>query len=564
MKRLFAICAVIIVSVVPKSGADDSVVVGRSVVATAFGIVAASQPLAARAGVSILESGGNAIDAAIAANATIGLMEPTGNGMGGDLFAIIYLAKTGELIGLNSSGWSPKALTVEHLAKQGIETMPRRGIHAVTVPGVVAGWDALSNRLGRLTLSETLAPAIYYAENGFPVSEVVAGGWKRSEEMLANHPNSKRTFLPHGSAPKAGEIFKNPDLGQSLRRVARSGRDGYYKGKTAKAILAISKDTGGTMSALDLSEFEPEWVEPITTVYRGWTVAEIGPNTQGIAALIMLNLMERFPISDYGFHSAEALHIMVESKKLAYSDMLHFVGDPRFSPIPVSQMLDKSHAINRASKIDVEKAQCRVMPSMFDSITGVEGGDTIYLSAIDREGNIVSLIQSNYSGFGSGIVPPDAGFMLHNRGALFTMERAKPNTLEPRKRPLHTIIPAFMSKGDIRIGFGIMGGWNQSQAHAQFVSNIVDYGMNIQEALEAGRFTKGTFDGCDVRMEALIPESVRTELAGLGHEIEVVRPRTGSFGFGQAVMSNSEGVHFGASEPRHDGAAIPEAPPMSK
>lgn len=537
-------------------------VVGRSVVTTEYGIVAASQPLAARAGVQILERGGNAIDAAIATNATIGLMEPTGNGIGGDLFAIVYLAETGEVLGLNSSGWSPAGLDIELLATRGIETMPRRGIFAVTVPGVVAGWDALSGRLGNLPLSEVLAPAIHYAENGFPVSEVVARLWERSEEMLASHPNSKETFLIDGGAPQAGEIFRNPDLAASLKRIAAEGRDGYYQGPTAEAILAISDQEGGVMTAADLSELEPEWVTPIETDYRGWTVYEIGPNTQGIAALMMLNLMERFPLGEYGFHSADALHVMIEAKKLAYADMLHYVGDPRFSPIPVPEMLDKTHAAKRAERIDMSRAACSVTPSEFESVTDAEGGDTIYLSAIDRHGNIVSLIQSNYSGFGSGLVPPGAGFMLHNRGALFTMEPDQPNTLEPRKRPLHTIIPAFMEKDDVHIGFGIMGGWNQAQAHAQFVANIADYGMNIQQALEAGRFTKGSFDGCDLRMEAWVPEGVRSELERRGHEIEVIGPRSSGFGFGQAVMSNGDGVHFGASEPRHDGAAIPEAPPV--
>jgi gamma-glutamyltranspeptidase/glutathione hydrolase len=537
-------------------------VVGRSVVATEYGIVAASQPLAARAGVQILERGGNAVDAAIAANAVIGLMEPTGNGIGGDLFAIVYWAKTGEILGLNSSGWAPAGLTVEVLATQGIEKMPYRGIYSVTVPGVVAGWDALRSRLGTKELSEILAPAIFYAENGFPLSEVIAGGWARSEEMLAAHPNSKKTFLPNGRAPKAGEIFKNPDLGGSLRLIAEKGRDGYYQGKTAEAILTISGEMNGVFVEADLSEFEPEWVSPIRTSYRGWNVYEIGPNTQGIAALMMLNLMERHPMSQYGFHSADALHVMIESKKLAYADMLHYVGDARFTPVPVPQMLDKAHAAERAKKIDMAKARCAVTPSEFRSVTDAEGGDTIYMTAIDKDGNIVSLIQSNYSGFGSGLVPPGAGFMLHNRGALFTMEPDRPNTLEPRKRPLHTIIPAFMEKDGVRIGFGIMGGWNQAQAHAQFVANIADFGLNIQEALEAGRFTKGTFDGCDLDMEALVPESVRAELARRGHAIEVAPPRSGGFGFGQAVMSTPDGVHFGASEPRHDGAAIPQAPPV--
>jgi gamma-glutamyltranspeptidase/glutathione hydrolase len=277
---------------------------------------------------------------------------------------------------------------------------------------------------------------------------------------------------------------------------------------------------------------------------------------------MMLNLMERFPMSEYGFHSADALHVMIEAKKLAYADMLHYVGDPRFSSVPVREMLDKTHAAERAKLIDLARAHCSVTPSVLRSITDAEGGDTIYMSVIDKDGNIVSLIQSNYSGFGSGLVPKGAGFMLHNRGALFTMEPDRPNTLGPRKRPLHTIIPAFMEKDGVRIGFGIMGGWNQAQAHAQFVANVADFGMTLQEALEAGRFTKGSFDGCDLDMEALVAESVRAELAKRGHEIDVASPRSGGFGFGQAVMSNPEGVHFGASEPRHDGAAIPEAPPV--
>jgi gamma-glutamyltranspeptidase/glutathione hydrolase len=530
-------------------------------VTTKYGIVATTQPLAAAAGVQILERGGNAVDAAIAANAAMGLMEPMSNGIGGDLFAILYIAETGELIGLNASGWAPAGLTVDVLASKGITKMPNRGIYTVTVPGAVAGWDALRSRFGTMPFSEILAPAIFYAENGFPVSEVIAGMWESNEEMLASHPSSKETFLPNGHAPQEGEIFKNPGLAASLRRIAENGRDGYYRGPTAEAILAISKEEGGAFTAEDLSEFEPEWVTPIQTTYRGWTVSEIGPNTQGIAALMMLNLMEQYPLAEYGFHSTEALHVMIEAKKLAYADMLHYVGDPRFSTIPVPNMLNKEHAARRAQLIDPSRAQCTVAPSEFRSITELSGGDTIYMSAIDKAGNIVSLIQSNYSSFGSGLVPPGSGFALQNRGALFSLEPNHPNTLEPRKRSLHTIIPAFMQKDDVRIGFGIMGGWNQAQAHAQFVADIADYGMSIQQALEAGRFTKGSFEGCDVSLEALIPEDVRNALTRRGHEIRVVPPRSGTFGRGQAVQSNGDGVHFGASEPRADGAAIPQGPP---
>jgi gamma-glutamyltranspeptidase/glutathione hydrolase len=295
--------------------------------------------------------------------------------------------------------------------------------------------------------------------------------------------------------------------------------------------------------------------------YRGWTVYELPPNGQGIAALIMLNLMERFPLGEWGFHSPAAMHAMIEAKKLAYADMITYVGDLRFSDVPVSGMLGKAHAATRARLIDPERAACRVEPSRFEGVTDRPDGETIYLSAIDREGNIVSLIQSNYAGFGSGVVPAGMGFMLQNRGALFTLEPGHPNVVAGRKRPLHTIIPAFMEKGETKIGFGIMGGWNQAQAHAQFVSNIVDHGFTLQEALEAGRFTKGSFEGCDVDVEVLVPASTRERLRALGHEVEPRGRRSSTFGYGQAVMSNGTGVHFGASEPRHDGAAIPEPPP---
>jgi len=537
-------------------------VVGRSMVMTKYGIVAASQPLAARAGVQILERGGNAIDAAIAANATIGLMEPTSNGIGGDLFALVYEAKTGKMYGLNASGWSPAGLTLDLLTSKGVTRMPQRGAYSVTVPGVVAGWDALRTRFGTKPFSELLAPAIFYAQNGFPVSEVIARAWGGSSEFLAAHPNSKATFLPGGLAPKAGETFRNRDLAASLQRIAASGRDGYYTGPTAQAIVSILQANGNPATLDDLKSFQPEWVTPIETTYRGWTVAEIPPNSQGIAALMMLNIMGRYPLAEYGFHSAKALHVMIEAKKLAYADLLRYVGDPKFSKMPVETLLGADYARQRAALIDPGKAACTVAPSTLAGVTDAEGSDTIYMTTIDQDGNIVSLIQSNYSGFGSGLVPTGMGFMLHNRGGLFTLEPHQPNTLAPHKRPLHTIIPAMMRKDDVVIGFGIMGGWNQAQAHAQFVANIADYGMTLQQALEAGRFTKGTFDGCDVQVESLIPESVRGELQALGHAVRVVAPRSSTFGYGQAVSTRADGTHFGASEPRHDGAAIPQAPPV--
>ena len=540
---------------------DGLPVPGRSVVATTRGIVATSHPLASAAGVQILDAGGNAIDAAIAANAAMGVMEPTGNGIGGDLFAIVYLAESNEVIGLNASGWAPAALTPAFLAEQDIDEMPARGVHTVTVPGVVAGWHSLRARYGRLTFERILEPAIHYAEDGFPLSPVTAGLWARSERMLSSHPHMESAFLIDGRTPRAGEVFRRPELATSLRRIAEGGRDGFYRGPTARAILAILGEHGGVMSAEDLAEYQPEWVEPISTHYRGWTVYEIPPNGQGIAALMMLDLMERFPIGDYGFHSVDALHVMIEAKKLAYADMVRYVGDPRFAEVPVEAMLNTAHAAERAERILMRRAACSVDPSEFPGVTDRDGGDTIYLTVIDEAGNIVSLIQSNYSGFGSGIVAEGTGFMLHNRGALFTLEEGHPNVLAGRKRPLHTIIPAFMERDGVRIGFGIMGGWNQAQAHAQFVSNIVDHGMDIQQALEAGRFTKGTFDGCDVSIESLVPESIRQQLERRGHDLQVVAPRSSVFGYGQAVMSTPAGVHFGASEPRHDGMAIPQGPP---
>ena len=541
-------------------GSKPDILVGRSKVATKYGIVAASHPLAARAGVQVLERGGNAVDAAIATNAVMGLVEPHNNGIGGDLFAIYYEAKTGKLYGLNAGGWAPRGLTPALLKERGMTRMPGSGIHSVTVPGAVAGWDALRKRFGTRPLAELLAPAIFYASDGFPVTDVIAEAWAGMVSKLSGDVNAAKTFLPDGRAPASGEIFRNPDYAASLRLVAERGPAGFYEGKTAEAILAISREKGGTMTAADLKEYAPEWVDPISTTYRGWTVYELPPNTQGIAALMMLNLMETFPLGEYGFHSTKTLHVMIEAKKLAYADMIRYVADQTFYKTPVNAMLSKGHAAARAKLIDAGKAACSVEPSTFDGLTNSEGRDTIYLSVIDKDGNIVSLIQSLYSSFGSGVVAPGTGIMLHNRGALFTLQEGHPNVLAPLKRPLHTIIPAFMEKGDVKIGFGIMGGFNQAQAHAQFVANIADYGLDVQEALEAGRFTKGSFTGCDVNIEVLVPDHIRHELEQLGHDVRSVGPRTGAFGYGQAVMSNGKGVHFAGSEPRHDGAAIPEAP----
>jgi gamma-glutamyltranspeptidase/glutathione hydrolase len=530
----------------------------RSMVISRYGIVASESPLASQAGASILARGGHAVDAAVAANAVMGLVAPGSNGIGGDLFAIVYEAESGKFYGLNASGWAPAALTIEALKQQGHDDMPSRGPHSVTVPGTVDGWAKLLQRFGRMDFAQVLSPAIRHAEEGFPVTEWVAAGWARGVKLIRRDDNAARTFLIKGRAPAVGEVFRNPDLAWSLRQISREGRDAFYQGKIATRIVETLKRHGSLMAAEDLAEYSSQWADPISTTYRGWTVYEMPPNGQGIAALIMLNLMERFPLAHYSHNSARALHLMIESKKLAYADMVRYVADPEVSLAPVEGMLSKQYADKRARLIDEERAACHVQSGQPPGASD----DTIYLSVVDREGNMVSLIQSISSGFGSTIVPDGTGFFLHNRGALFTLAASHPNALAGRKRPLHTIIPAFMEKEETRIAFGIMGGWNQSQAHAQFVSNIVDFGMNIQEALEAARFSKRTFDNCDVRMEARVPTATRAELIAKGHEIELQGDFSPWMGGGQAVMRDlAAGVNYGASDPRKDGLALPEPLP---
>ena len=540
----------------------------RSTVSSQNGVVASESVLASQVGASILEQGGNAIDAAVAVNAMMGLVAPMNDGIGGDLFAIVYEAKTGKLHGLNASGWAPKALTADYLLAKGLTSMPQRGIQAVTVPGAVMGWGKLLARFGRKSLADVLAPAIRYAEAGFPVGEVVSAYWRDSEKDLrADEPTAKTYLLPSPNCPppsapcrvpQASELFRNPDLAWSYRQIASGGTAAFYKGAVARRILATSASHGGTMTAADLAEYESEWVAPISTTYRGWTVHEMPPNGQGIAALAMLNIMETFPLGSLGHNSARALHLMIEAKKLAYADMQRFDADPRFAKIPVGGMLSKPYAAERAKLIDAARANCKVSAG---APSGIDNGTT-YLSVVDREGNMVSLIQSNYStiGFGSGVAVGGAGFALHNRGGGFTLDKSSPNVLAGRKRPLHTIIPAFMEKGDVRISFGIMGGWNQAQAHAQFVSNVADFGMNVQAALDAPRFSKETFAGCDVNLESRIAEQSRKELAAQGHEI-VMRGDYSStrMGSGQAVQRNfTTRMNTGASDPRKDGAAVQE------
>jgi len=507
----------------------------------------------------VLERGGSAIDAAIAANAVLNVMEPTSNGMGGDLFAIYWEAKTGKLYGLNASGWAPKALTIEHLRAKGNAAMPQSGIDSVTVPGVVDGWEKLHARWGIRPWKELFAPAIFYADHGFPVGEIIHAWWEGDHKGLETNAESTRIFLPGGKAPATGELFRNPDVARAFRMIADEGEGAFYKGDIAKAILKTSDELGGTMTADDLASYSAEWVEPVHTTYRDWTVYELPPNGDGIAALEMLNILEQFPADPAGPHSAGELHHRIEAMKLAYADVKAYDGDPRFGTIPVEELLSKEWAAKRAKLIDPEKANCTVAPGALGK------SDTTYFSVVDREGNILSIIQSNYENFGSQVTVKGMGFALHNRGGLFSMDVKSPNALAGRKRPFHTIIPAFMEKGDQHIGFGIMGGMNQPLAHAQFVSNVVDYHMNIQAAMEEPRFTDRQQLGCRIVIESRVGPQTLDALTKMGHVLQVHPVYTSAMGRGQAVLHDSgTRMNLGASDPRADGAAIPEEPDFGK
>lgn len=549
---LTVVVLLFLISMAPASDRSHA----RSMVVSRYGIVATSHVQASVAGAQVLSRGGSAMDAAIAANATLGVTEPMMNGIGGDLFALYWDAKAGKLYGINSSGWAPKALTPERLRARGLTEMPDTGIDTVTVPGAVAGWNALHQRFGKLPWKDLFRSAIFYAEEGYPVPEIIQGYWEGDDRPLTDDAESARVFLPHGKRPEVGEIFRNPDLAKALRLIAEQGSGAFYKGEIAAAILRTELEFKGTMAAADLVEFAPEWVEPISATYRGWTVYELPPNGQGMAALEMLNIMETAPAAKDGPLSVTELHKKIEAMKLAYADLDRYNADPRFAKVPLKGLLSKEYARERAKLIDPKKANCAVAPGK------PPASETTYLSVVDREGNIASLIQSNYSAFGSGITVRGMGFVLQNRGALFSLDPASPNVLAPRKRPFHTIIPAFMEHGEQRIGFGIMGGANQPLAHAQFVSNVVDYGMNIQAALENARFTVHPQRGCHIVIESRVPNDVRDKLTAMGHEFRVDREYSTSMGRGQAVLHDSKsGVNYGASDPRADGSAEPEPPP---
>jgi len=541
---------------------SGSLVPTRSEVIATQGMAATSQPLATQVALDILKRGGTAVDAAIAANAAIGLMEPTGSGVGGDLFAIVWDAKSGKLHGLNASGRSPRSLTLEQLRaelrKLGVSTIPRTGPLPVSVPGAVDGWFELHSRFGRLPMKELLQPAISYARNGFPVTEVIAQGWAANARVLSKYPNFAETFMPGGKPPAKGDIFRNPRLADTLSAIAEGGRDAFYKGEIAQRIERYMRANGGYLTASDLAAHRSEWVEPVSTNYRGYDVWELPPNTQGVAALDMLNIQEPYDLKSMGFGSAEYLHVFIEAKKLAFEDRARYYGDPEFSKIPLGRLLSKEYAARRRALIGEKAALTYPVDNQ-----AVDHGDTIYMTVADSAGNMVSLIQSNYRGMGSGMVPDGCGFSLQDRGELFSLQDGHPNVYAPGKRPFHTIIPAFVTRnGKPWLSFGVMGGAMQPQGHVQILVNLIDFGMNLQEAGDAPRARHDGSseptgevmrDGGQVVLEQGFSPAVVKALEARGHKVTV--ENDGDFGGYQAIRRNEQGVYFGASESRKDGAA---------
>ncbi len=531
----------------------------RSEVIAPHGMAATSQPLATQIALDILKAGGSAVDAAIAANAALGLMEPTGCGIGGDLFAIVWDAEKQELTGLNASGRAPARMTLDYFRKNDIDAVPPFGPLPVSVPGAVDGWFELHERYGRLPMSDLLRPAIDYAENGFPVSEVIAYYLELSERRYKDYAGFAETWMPNGRPPKKGEMFKNPRLASTYRQIADGGRDAFYKGDIARRIDAYMQEQGGLLRYEDLAAHTSEWITPVSSNYRGWDIYELPPNGQGIAALQILNVLEGYDIASMGFGSADYVHTFVEAKKLAFEDRARFYADMDFVDVPVEELISKEYAAQRRELIDPERASTS-LPSG-ESI--LEEGDTIYLTVADSDGNMVSLIQSNYRGMGSGMTPGDLGFMLQDRANSFSLTEGHANVVEPGKRPFHTIIPAFVMKdGKPLMSFGLMGGSMQPQGHAQIIINLIDFGMNLQEAGDAARINhtgssqpngNRMEDGGTVRLEDGFSDEVRKELEARGHTLG---SSNGSFGGYQAIYFDEEqGVYYGASEVRKDGQA---------
>ncbi len=531
----------------------------RSEIIAPHGMAATSQPLATQIALDILKAGGSAVDAAIAANAALGLMEPTGNGIGGDLFAIVWDAEKKELVGLNASGRSPKAMTLAYFQEHGIDEIPPFGPLPVSVPGAVDGWFQLHGRYGRLAMKDILAPSIAYARNGFPVSEVIAHYFQSNKARIGHYPGFAETYMPDGDVPKKGEMFRNPRLAATYELIADKGRDEFYKGSIAKRIDAYMAEQGGLLAYDDLAAHESEWVTPVSTSYRGWDVYELPPNGQGIAALQILNVLEGYDIATMGFGSAEYMHTFVEAKKLAFEDRAKYYADMDFVEVPVATLISKNYANERRKLIDPNKAS-KQLPA---GDIKLEDGDTIYLTVADAAGNMVSLIQSNYRGMGSGMTPGDLGFVLQDRAELFALDADHANVVAGGKRPFQTIIPAFVMKdGEPLISFGLMGGAMQPQGHAQIIVNMIDFGMNLQEAGDAARInhtgssqpTGSTMTaGGVVHLESGFEESARKTLEAMGHTLG---ESNGSFGGYQAIMWDKEqGVYYGASEVRKDGQA---------
>lgn len=532
----------------------------RSAVLARHGMAATSQPLATMAAIDVLKSGGNAIDAAIAANAVIGVVEPMSCGVGGDLFAIVWDAKQKKLLGLNASGRAPLGASIEVYRSKGLDSIPETGPLSWSVPGCVDGWAQLHEKLGSKPLGELLGPAIRYAEEGFPVSEIIADGWKGSEPSLGKIPTSAACYLPGGHAPGFGDVYKNPDLARTLRTIAEEGPTAFYRGRIAREIVDYSRAAGGLFALEDFEKHTSTWVEPVSTNYRGYDVWELPPPGQGIAALQMLNLLERYDLKSMGPNSPRALHLMIEAKKLAFEDRATYYTDPEFAKVPVDRLISKAYADERAKLIDPQRANSRPEPGVLGQ------SDTIYMTVVDGDFNAVSLIQSVFHGFGSQHVPGKLGFSLQNRGALFALDPKHMNRLEPGKRPFHTIIPAFVTKdGKPWFSFGVMGGDMQPQGHVQVLVNMIDFGMDVQEAGDAARFRHfgsseptgpRAMDGGTVVVETGIGPDVMLELEAMGHQVRIDPPGGGFGGYQGIRIDVEKGVLMGGSDPRKDGQAI--------
>ena len=527
----------------------------RSEVIGQNGMVATSHPLATQIGLDILKQGGTAVDAAIAANIALGLMEPTGNGIGGDLFAIVWDAKTKELHGLNASGPAPKNLSIDYFRQQGLTKIPSYGPLPVTVPGAVDGWVKLHERFGKLKFESLFEPTIEYAIKGFPITETIAYYLDRSQKRFENYPNFNEVWVKNGKMPQKGEIFKNPQLANTLKTIAKKGREGFYEGTIAQTMAEFVQSQGGFLSYDDLAGFHSEWTPPVSTNYRGYDVWELPPNGQGIAALQILNILENYDLKGMGLYSSEYIHLFTEVKKIVFADRAKYYADPHFADIPVKELISKNYAKERAKLIDLNHVSATDEPGILKS------GDTIYLTVADKYGNMISLIQSNYRGMGSGMMPPGLGFMLQDRGELFSLDKNHRNSLLGGKRPFHTIIPAFVTKdGKPFMSFGVMGGATQPQAHAQIIINMVDFGLNLQEAGDAPRIVHSGSsqptdeimkDGGTLSLESGFGKTIEDKLTAIGHTIKYEK---GIFGGYQAIMLKN-GVYYGASETRKDGQA---------